>query len=81
MSSGWFSTGRFTSSVSANERKVFAAVLGSLVVNIVLLFTVMLDMVLVIALEMPQHATHKAVFLIMVGCTIHQRQHCMQDKR
>lgn len=70
MSSGWINTGRFMNSVSSNERKVFAAVLGSLVVNIVLLFAAMLDLFLVMALEKPQHATHKAAFLIMVGCGI-----------
>lgn len=68
------------SSISANERKVFAAVLGSLVVNIALLLAAMLDIVLVIVVETPQHATHKAVFLIMVGCNTYPKLQCMQDE-
>ena len=80
MSSGWLNTGKFISSVSANERKVFAAVLGSLAVNVVLLFAAVLDLLLVLALETPQHATHEAAFLIMVGYTIYSQLQCMQDK-
>ena len=68
------------SSVPASERIVFAAVLGSLVVNIVLLLAAMLDVVLVIVLEAPQHATHKAVFLIMVGRGTYPQLRCMQGK-
>ena len=74
MSSRCINTVRFMTSVSVNKRKVFAAVLGPLVVNVVLLLAAMLDIVLVIVLETPQQATHKAVFLIMVGCSKHPQQ-------
>ena len=63
------------SSISSNERKVFAAVVGSLVVSIVLLFAAMLDLLLVIGLEAPQLATHKAALLVMVGWLIRPRLH------
>ena len=68
------------SSISSNERKVFAAVVGSLVVSIVLLFAAMLDLLLVIGLETPQLATHKAALLVMVGCTLRPQLYCMQDE-